>query len=146
AAEVLFGSTAAANFLLVGAAYQIGGLRLPASAIEEAIQINGVAVQANIAAFRWGRVAIARPAEFAAATGRKVRERTEIATPADLFDGVTAAGETRRLLELRAVELIGFQGVRTARDYVRTVQRVWEAEQRVTDRTEFSEQVARGLY
>ncbi|MET8874938.1 indolepyruvate ferredoxin oxidoreductase family protein [Nocardia sp. NPDC004604] len=146
AAEVLFGSTAAANFLLVGAAYQIGGLRLPASAIEEAIEINGVAVQANIAAFRWGRVAIARPAEFAAATGRKVREHTEIAIPADLFDGVTAAGETRRLLELRAAELIGFQGVRTARDYVCTVQRVWEAEQRVTDRTEFSEQVARGLY
>ncbi|WP_433680750.1 indolepyruvate ferredoxin oxidoreductase family protein [Nocardia sp. CA-119907] len=146
AAEVLFGNTAAANFLLVGAAYQIGGLRLPAWAIEEAIEINGVAVHANIAAFRWGRVAIARPAEFAAATGRKVRERAETAVPADLFDGVTAMGETRRLLELRAAELIGFQGVRTARDYVRTVQRIWEAEQRVTDRTEFSEQVARGLY
>ncbi|WP_433727344.1 indolepyruvate ferredoxin oxidoreductase family protein [Nocardia sp. CA-129566] len=146
AAEVLFGNTAAANFLLVGAAYQIGGLRLPAWAIEEAIEINGVAVHANIAAFRWGRAAIARPAEFAAATGRKVRERAEAAIPADLFDGVTAMGETRRLLELRAAELIGFQGVRTARDYVRTVQRMWEAEQRVTDRTEFSEQVARGLY
>ncbi|WP_433195149.1 indolepyruvate ferredoxin oxidoreductase family protein [Nocardia sp. CA-107356] len=146
AAEVLFGNTAAANFLLVGAAYQIGGLRLPAWAIEEAIEINGVAVQANIAAFRWGRAAIARPDDFAAATRRTVRERAEIAIPADLFDGVTATGETRRLVELRAVELIGFQGVRIARDYVRTVQRMWDAEQRVTDRTEFSEQVARGLY
>ncbi|MEV6140315.1 indolepyruvate ferredoxin oxidoreductase family protein [Nocardia sp. NPDC051990] len=146
AAEVLFGNTAAANFLLVGAAYQLGGLRLPAAAIEEAIEINGVAVAANIAAFRWGRIAIERPDEFAAATTRPRRERAEITVPADLFDGLTAAGETRRLVELRAVELIGFQNARIARDYVRTVQHIWSAQQRVTDRTEFSEQVARGLY
>ncbi|MEV4126406.1 indolepyruvate ferredoxin oxidoreductase family protein [Nocardia sp. NPDC049707] len=146
AAEVLFGNTAAANFLLVGAAYQLGGLRLPAGAIEEAIEINGVAVAVNIAAFRWGRIAIERPDEFAAATTRPRRERAEITVPADLFDGLTATGETRRLVELRAVELIGFQNARIARDYVRTVQHIWSAQQRVTDRTEFSEQVARGLY
>jgi indolepyruvate ferredoxin oxidoreductase len=69
-----------------------------------------------------------------------------VAVPADLFEGLTATGETRRLVELRAVELIGFQSVAVARAYVRTVQRIWAAERRVTDRTEFSEQVARGLY
>ncbi|RDI64731.1 indolepyruvate ferredoxin oxidoreductase family protein [Nocardia pseudobrasiliensis] len=146
AAEELFGNTTAANFLLIGAAYQLGGLRLPAASIEEAIEINGVAVAANIAAFRWGRAAVARPEEFAAATTRPQPKRPEIAVPADLFDGLTATGETRRLVELRAVELIGFQGVRMARDYVATVQRIWLAQQAVTERTEFSEQVARGLY
>ncbi|MEU1963156.1 indolepyruvate ferredoxin oxidoreductase family protein [Nocardia sp. NPDC019304] len=146
AAEALFGNTAAANFLLVGAAYETGGLRLPGWAIEEAIEINGVAVDANLAAFRWGRVAIARPDEFAAATTRRTTEPTPVEVPADLFDGLTATGETRRLVELRAVELIGFQSVAVARDYVATMQRVWAAERRVTDRTEFSEQVARGLY
>ncbi|WP_228002225.1 indolepyruvate ferredoxin oxidoreductase family protein [Nocardia australiensis] len=146
AAEVLFGNTSAANFLLVGAAYQIGGLRLPAASIEEAIEINGVAVQANIAAFRWGRVAVARPDEFAAATVPDRAARAETAVPADLFDALTATGETKRRVELRAVELIGFQGVRVAREYVRTMQFIWEAQQRVTDRTEFSEQVAQGLY
>ncbi len=146
AAEQLFGNTTAANFLLIGAAYQLGGLRLPAASIEEAIEINGVAVAANIAAFRWGRAAVARPDEFAAATARPQPKRTEIAVPADLFDGLTATGETRRLVELRAVELIGFQGVRVARDYVATMQRIWLAQQAVTERTEFSEQVARGLY
>ena len=45
AAQNLFGSTAAANFLLIGAAYQTGALRLPAESIEEAIEINGVAVE-----------------------------------------------------------------------------------------------------
>jgi len=44
AAQKLFGNTAAANFLLVGAAYQTGALRIPASSVEEAITINGVAV------------------------------------------------------------------------------------------------------
>lgn len=146
AAEVLFGNTAAANFLLVGAAYQTGGLRLPAAAIEEAIEINGVAVAANIAAFRWGRVAVAQPEQFAAATRRALPERAEIAVPADLFEGFTATGETRRLVELRAVELIGFQNIRVAREYVRTMQDIWDAQCRVTGRTEFSEQVARGLY
>jgi indolepyruvate ferredoxin oxidoreductase len=146
AAELLFGNTSAANFLLVGAAYQIGGLRLPAASIEEAIEINGVAVQANITAFRWGRAAVARPEDFAAATTREKPRRAEIAVPTDLFDGLTATGETRRRVELRAVELIGFQGVEVAHEYVRMVQHVWDAQQRVTDRTEFSEQVAQGLY
>ncbi|WP_431964444.1 indolepyruvate ferredoxin oxidoreductase family protein [Nocardia sp. bgisy134] len=146
AAEALFGTTAAANFLLVGAAYQSGGLRLPAASIEEAIEINGVAVAANIAAFRWGRLAIARPAEFAAATTRSKLAAARVTPPANLFDGLTATGETRQLVELRAAELIGFQSVAVAREYVGTVQHVWETERRVTDRTEFSEQVARGLY
>ncbi len=44
------------------------------------------------------------------------------------------------------MELIGFQGPRVARDYVRTMERIWQAQRRVTGRTEFSEQVARGLY
>jgi indolepyruvate ferredoxin oxidoreductase len=146
AAEALFGNTAAANFLLVGAAYQVGGLRLPAAAIEEAIEINGVAVAANIAAFRWGRAAVARPGEFAAATtGRTVRRR-ENPLPAGLFDGLTATGETRRLVELRAAELAGFGGPRVARQYVVAVQHIWAAERRAGERTEFSEQVARGLY
>ncbi|GAB2728252.1 indolepyruvate ferredoxin oxidoreductase family protein [Nocardia thraciensis] len=146
AAETLFGTTAAANFLLVGAAYQLGGLRLPAASIEEAIEINGVAVEANIAAFRWGRAAVARPEDFAAATAPRGRAHTEIRVPADLFDGLSAAGETRRLIEVRATELIGFQGVRVARDYVRTMELLWQAQRRVTERTEFTEQAARGLY
>ena len=146
AAQALFGSTTAANFLLVGAAYQVGALRLPAAAIEEAIEINGVAVAANIAAFRWGRAAVACPDEFAAATSPGPGGRVAPEVPAELLAGLSATGETRRLVEHRAGELIGFGGVRVARAYVALVQRVWESERAVTDRTEFSEQVARGLY
>ena len=48
-----------ANMIMVGAAYQCGALPIAAASIERAIQLNGVAVAANVAAFRRGRHAIA---------------------------------------------------------------------------------------
>ncbi|MFD3703887.1 indolepyruvate ferredoxin oxidoreductase family protein [Nocardia sp. NPDC058658] len=144
AAKTLFGNTAAANFLIVGAAVQTGGLRLPVAAIEEAIGINGVAVDATIAAFRWGRVAIADPAAFAAAVNKPAR-RTPV-VPSELLAHNTFEGEVRLLVELRAGQLIGYQNVAAARRYIDTVESVWAAERAVTERTEFSEAVARGLY
>ncbi|UGT41555.1 indolepyruvate ferredoxin oxidoreductase family protein [Nocardia yamanashiensis] len=146
AAERLFGNTAAANFLMVGAAFQTGGLRLPAAAIEEAIGINGVAVAANIAAFRWGRVAIADPAAFAKATETALPQRNRPEVPAHLLANTSFDGEVERLVELRAAELIGYQNEKVARRYIDTVHFAWQAERSVTERTEFSQAVARGLY
>ncbi|MFD6395366.1 indolepyruvate ferredoxin oxidoreductase family protein [Nocardia sp. NPDC060249] len=145
AALTLFGNTAAANFLIVGAAVQNGGLRLPVAAIEEAIGINGVAVNATIAAFRWGRVAVADPAAFAAAVETKNARRALVA-PAELLAHTSFEGEVRRVVELRAAQLIGYQNEKVARRYLETVESVWAAERSVTERTEFSEAVARGLF
>ncbi|WP_405147908.1 indolepyruvate ferredoxin oxidoreductase family protein [Nocardia salmonicida] len=146
AALTLFGNTAAANFLIVGAAVQTGGLRLPVAAIEEAIGINGVAVDATIAAFRWGRVAVADPAAFAAAVATGRPRRTQPVAPAELLAHTSFEGEVRRLAELRAAQLIGYQNAKVARRYLETVESVWAAERSVTERTEFSEAVARGLF
>ncbi|EME14518.1 indolepyruvate ferredoxin oxidoreductase family protein [Rhodococcus triatomae] len=144
AAQELFGNTTSANFLLIGAAYQSGGLRIPADAIEEAIGINGVSVATNLAAFRWGRVAVADPGAFRTATEHAPRAAK--AVPAQLLSGTTLDGEVRRLVGLRAADLVDFQSEKVARRYVETVQAIWEAERAVTDRTEFSEAVARGLH
>lgn len=146
AAQALFGNTAAANFLVVGAAFQNGGLRLPAASIEEAIGINGVAVAANVAAFRWGRVAVADPAAFAAAVeAARPKARPAVASP-ELLASTTFGGEVRRLVELRAGELVRYQNTKVARRYVETVQAVWQLERTITDNTAFSEAVARGLH
>ncbi|MFC9359290.1 indolepyruvate ferredoxin oxidoreductase family protein [Rhodococcus sp. NPDC057014] len=145
AAKKLFGNTAAANFLLVGAACQAGGLRIPTEAIEEAIGINGVAVDANIAAFRWGRAAIATPAAFDAAVTGRARRNTP-AVPEHLFAGTDLDGEVLRLVRLRAAELVEFQSEKTAHRYVTEVQRIWAAERAVSERTDLSEAVARGLF
>ena len=52
--ERLFSDTIFANMLLLGAAYQAGVLPLEAASIEQAIVLNGQAVENNIQAFRVG--------------------------------------------------------------------------------------------
>jgi len=142
ASEALFGSTAPANLLLVGAAYQLGALPLPGSAIEEALELNGVAVAANIAAFRWGRTAVADPVAFAAAAGPKTSVRP---APRDLLGASRLQGETRRLAQVRAALLHDHSGARAARRYVGVVERAWQAERALGTPTEYSEAVARGV-
>jgi len=142
AAETLFGSTAPANFLLVGAAYQLGRLPMPATAIEEAVELNGVAVAANIAAFRWGRALVAAPTAFADATGTNPVERA----PRTYDLGASPlAGETRRLTAIRAQLLLEHSGTSTARHYIELVERAWMAERALGERSDFSAAVATGL-
>jgi indolepyruvate ferredoxin oxidoreductase len=144
AAQTLFTNTVSANFLLVGAAYQSGALQIPADAIEEAIGLNGVAVQANVAAFRWGRAAVGAPEAFSAAVAPA--DRSQQLVPPRSLSEATIAGEVRRLVETRSAELVAFQDVRTADSYIAFVQSVWDAERAVTVETRFSEAVARYLY
>ena len=141
AANALFGDAMPANLLLVGAAYQSGALPVSAEAIEWAIELNGVAVAANTAAFRWGRVAVADPDAFAAATAGAA----PIAPPTWTELG-ELAGETRRLAGIRAQLLADYQDSRTARRYVNDLLTVWRAERRLGEDTAFSEAVARGLH
>jgi indolepyruvate ferredoxin oxidoreductase len=149
AAQALFGDTMPTNFLLVGAAYQAGALPFSAAAIEWAIELNGVAVAANTAAFRWGRVAVADPAAFAEATGSASAGSQPVsagpALPAGLDLG-ELAGETRRLAEVRAAQLVDFQNLATARRYLDAVRATWRAERSITDATAYSEAVAKGLH
>jgi indolepyruvate ferredoxin oxidoreductase len=141
ASEALFGSTAPANLLLVGVAYQLGVLPFPAAAIEEAIELNGVAVNANIAAFRWGRVAVADQESFAAAVTPASRRTPKV------FDlgSSPLAGETRRLVGVRAQLLVDHSGRKAAAAYVAVVERAWDAERAIMVSTAYSEAVARGV-
>jgi indolepyruvate ferredoxin oxidoreductase len=69
-ARRLFDDEQYANMILVGVAYQAGALPIGAEAIEHAIRLNGVAAEANIAAFRRGRLSVSGPAAEPPQPGR----------------------------------------------------------------------------
>ncbi|MGF1592703.1 MAG: indolepyruvate ferredoxin oxidoreductase family protein [Kiloniellaceae bacterium] len=54
-ATALLGDSIATNLFMLGYAWQKGLVPLGAEAIDKAIELNGVAVEANRAAFLWGR-------------------------------------------------------------------------------------------
>ncbi|MFT4268347.1 MAG: indolepyruvate ferredoxin oxidoreductase family protein, partial [Xenophilus sp.] len=65
AAKQLMGDTLYANPMILGYAWQKGWVPLAHESLMRAIELNAVAVQANQAAFEWGRQAAHRPAELA---------------------------------------------------------------------------------
>lgn len=148
AAEALFGDSATANSLLVGAAYQAGALPIHASAIEEAIALNGVAVRANRSAFAWGRAAVAEPAAFAAATrrGERAHRSDDAPLPARLLAPLRVTGAVRAAVERRAAQLVAYQGEALAARYLTVVQEVWAAERAIGAGSELTAAVAHGLH
>jgi indolepyruvate ferredoxin oxidoreductase len=64
--EELFGDSISANLLMLGFAWQRGEIPLSRGSIEQAIALNGKAVEQNLRAFEAGRLAASRPAELPA--------------------------------------------------------------------------------
>jgi indolepyruvate ferredoxin oxidoreductase len=150
-AEGLFNDHMATNFIMVGAAYQAGALPISADSLEQAIRLNGVSVDMNLLAFRWGRIAVvdAKRVEAAVqtATGQVETPRALSAEALALVNATGAQGELRRLLEIRVPELIAYQNAAYARQYTEFVTRVAKDEtQKTPGRTGLSEAVARYLF
>ena len=68
-AEALVGDTVSANIMMLGLAAQNGFLPIDISSIEKAIELNGVAINQNITAFRWGRLLAENPKQVFQAAG-----------------------------------------------------------------------------
>ena len=142
-AEGLFGDILFANVILLGAAYQSGQLPLRAESLEAVIGLNGKAVEDNLQAFRWGRLAVAdldrvraavgSPRPDAASVVARSRERLN-PDPAGLAEhdralqslGLSAEGE--RTVSHRLAHLVDWQDSAWARRYVAVLERVREAE------------------
>ena len=131
-AEGLFGDAAMANLLLVGVAVQIGAIPLAPSSIEQAIELNGVAVDRNREAFRWGRQWAVDPRSVDAAA----------ATPAP-----HAPETTDELIERLAADLHDYQSAAYAERFTTTVDRVKAKERAVAiDSDALTVAVARNLH
>ena len=160
--EALFGNPMSNNVFMLGAAYQAGLLPLQANSIEEAIAVNGVAVEQNLNAFRWGRRFVANPEEVkklirgegAEPDTRQVAvEKLERFAPGKVAAFQTLVGRFPKsdrlaaLLYPRVSDLILFQNERLAESYLDFVVAVADGERKKTPgRTELSEAVARWLF
>jgi indolepyruvate ferredoxin oxidoreductase len=150
-AESLFGNHMPANLIVVGAAYQAGLIPLSGEAIEQAIALNGVAVEANRHAFRVGRLVVADPdwvASLEVSRAEKLGVPPELSPDVQaMVERVGAGSEVRKLLEIRVPELIAYQDEAYAQQYADFVKRVCLAEQQImTGQTRLSQAVARYLF
>ncbi|RSN67317.1 hypothetical protein DMH08_13680 [Actinomadura sp. WAC 06369] len=151
-AERWFGATTTANFVVVGAAYQAGLLPLSADAIERALALNGVQVDANVQAFRAGRRLVLEPGwadEPAAPSPAPVRRPLDRTAPAAerLVDASGADGELARVLRIRVPDLAAYQDLALAERYLAAVLRVAAAERASgADGQRLAVAVARNLY
>ncbi len=117
-ATKLLGDAIATNLFMVGIAWQRGLIPLSAASIERAIEVNGVAVEMNRRAFRWGRRHALDPATVAG-------------------DGPSPAEPTLdELIERRAAFLAAYQDTAYAQRFRDTIAGLRAAERRIASGSE----------
>ncbi len=135
-ATALMGDSIATNLFMVGYAWQKGLIPLGLAAIERAIELNGVAVDANKATLLWGRLAAHDAAAVAQAAGTGAAS-SEPAPPQTLEE----------LVERRAALLSDYQDQAWAARYRALVDATVQAERRVTrGSTQLADAVARNFH
>ena len=117
-AEALLGDAIATNMMMMGYAYQRGLLPLTAAAIEQAIEVNGVAIKMNTQAFRLGRLAAADPAKISA----MMKGHDENVAPKPL--GEMSVDE---IVAHRSKHLTAYQNAKLATRYQALVKKVRDA-------------------
>jgi indolepyruvate ferredoxin oxidoreductase len=117
---------------MLGYAYQRGLVPIGHAAIEQAIVLNGTAVEANKAAFNWGR--------SAAVDLPRVRELAGLGAAPSAPESLDA------LIERSAGELVRYQGRRLARRYRKRIALLRAREQETTGATVLTEAAARNYF
>ena len=129
------GDAISANILLLGFAYQKGLLPISRASLAAAIALNGVAVEENLRAFAWGRVAAADPERIQELTGT-VGIDASAAEPG-LDDFIINNGE----------ELLAYQNQAYQARYLDRLQRLRQKiGEAAPDRDQLGRAVARNLY
>jgi indolepyruvate ferredoxin oxidoreductase len=149
-ATTLFGDGIAANLIALGAAYQAGALPLQASSIARAIELNGVAVERNLAAFRAGRLFVSDPAALPAPrrAGELRRDTApdRLAAARDLAAQRGLEGPAGERAIGLAADLTAYQNARLAGRYLDLVAVAAQAETRAGGSGELADAVASAFY
>lgn len=132
----LLGDAIASNLFLVGYAWQKGLIPLSEAAIMQAIELNGVAVEWNQEAFRWGRRAAHNIDAVKALCDDPASTKVDLAN--ETLD---------EFIKRRTGDLVSYQDQAYADRYLSTVNAVMSAEQQVCKgKTDLSRSVARYAY
>jgi indolepyruvate ferredoxin oxidoreductase len=130
-ATALLGDSIAANLFLLGVAYQRGLVPVSAAALEEAVAMNGVAVEFNRQAFLFGRRFANRPEQVLALVPEK-RELPQLST--------------QELIEDRAARLVAYQDEAYAQRYRDTLAPLQAADPEPAGDDSLTATAARALY
>lgn len=141
----LLGNAVTANVFVLGMAVQSGAVPVAVERIEEALRLNGAAVEANLRAFTLGRLAVADPARLEQML-ESSRSSAPIAGPAWLTAAVDAlrlsAGE-RAVVSRNAVDLIDYANDDYARRYLAVVEQAIETDAKLNAESRFTHHVIR---
>ena len=124
-AEALMGDSIATNPFMLGVAFQMGLIPVSRAALEKAIELNGIAVKANMRAFLWGRRMAHDPKAVL-----KMVDKAEASTAAPKQDD-TIATSLEDIVAKRIAALKEYQNDSLARRYKDLVDKVVTAEGRV---------------
>jgi indolepyruvate ferredoxin oxidoreductase len=131
-ATALLGDSIASNLFLLGFAWQRGLVPVSAAALEEAIELNGVAIDFNKQAFLWGRRYADQPQRVLALLQKDVSD------PAPL--------NLDQLIDDRAQRLTQYQNGAYAQRYRDRVAKVRKADPQAEIKDSITFAVAQNLY
>jgi indolepyruvate ferredoxin oxidoreductase len=133
-ATTLLGDAIATNMFMLGYAFQKGHVPLSEASLMKAIELNGVSVAFNKAAFNWGRTA-----------AHDVASVTRLVTPAKVIE--FKRSQSLDDIVNRRVELLSaYQNVAYAEQYKAFVAKVRAEEEKLGKGTRLTEAVAKYLY
>ncbi len=124
----LLGSTATLNVFLLGFAWQLGLIPVSIAALERAIELNGTAVEDNLKAFHFGRIAAWDPDTL----GLPAAEDEAAAADRGPMDPVRS-DDLESLIAARRDLLTAYQGQQLADRFENLVRRVQVVEQELVD-------------
>ncbi len=130
-ARKLMGDAIYANVIMTGCAWQQGLIPVSLAALQRAIELNGVKIEANQQAFTWGRIAAHDPEAVAALLGAVLRGKEETVD---------------EMLESRREFLRAYQDDALAERFMAIVARVRNAERAITEGEQLTRAVAQAWF
>ena len=136
--------------IVIGAAFQSGCIPISSESIEKAIEINGVAVKQNTDAFNIGRKVVSDPHwtdTIDLYRSGSLASKPNLSSDAiGLIESISPDEELKRILEYRTQELIDYQNLSYAKEYISFVDNIYKKEKDLRSSSELSQNVAKYLF